>query len=228
MNGLFITGTDTGVGKTILSLLLLRYFYEKGYHPFYVKPFQTGCAEPSAPDSDARFIYSNTNQLRERDPSEAVIYCFQNPKAPWFAARDMDKEVGLEPVRQFIQEKEKKFHPLIVEGAGGLLVPLTENLLMADAVKELGLRLILAARAGLGTINHTLLSIESARMRGLDIAGIVFLDAGEIPTPKDLLSENREAIERFSGIPVAGVIGHIRDFSDPGDEYLAVFDRILK
>jgi dethiobiotin synthetase len=72
------------------------------------------------------------------------------------------------------------------------------------------------------------LSIEAAQMRGIGIAGIVFLDAGEIPTPKDLLAENKEAIERFSGIPVAGVIGHIRNFFNPGNEYVAVFDRILK
>ena len=227
MNGLFITGTDTGVGKTVLSLLLLRYFYEKGYQPFYVKPFQTGCVDPLAPDSDAQFIYSHTGPLQSRDPSESVLFCFRNPKAPWFAGRDMNTQVRLAPVRQFMQEKEQIFHPLIVEGAGGLLVPLTENLLVADAVKELGLRLILAARASLGTINHTLLSVEAAKKRAIEIAGIVFLDAGEIPTPADLLAENREAVERFSGIPVSGVIKHIRNFTNPGNDYIPVFDRML-
>ncbi len=79
-------------------------------------------------------------------------------------------------------------------------------------------RPVLAGRAGLGTINHTLLSIEALKIRGIDPVGIVFLDFGETGTPADMLRENIEAVEKFSGIKTAGVVGKINDFSDPGEE----------
>ncbi|MFH2066594.1 MAG: dethiobiotin synthase [Pseudomonadota bacterium] len=227
MESFFIAGTDTGVGKTIFCLLLMHYFGEKGYRPFYLKPFQTGCSDPYDTYSDARFIYSHIRRLREKDPADSMIFCFQNPKAPWFAGRDMNRQVDLASVSRIMNEKASRFNPIIVEGAGGLLVPLTENLLVADAVGRLNLKVILVARGSLGTINHTLLSIEAIMKRGIDLAGIVFMDAGESQTPEDLIRENMEAIKHFSGIPVAGVIRHIRDFSDPGVDYFSVLDKLF-
>ena len=85
---LFIVGTDTGVGKTVTSLLLMQYFYGLGKTPFYLKPFQTGCKDPYDKESDARFIYKNVRELQKKDPSDSVIYCFDKPKAPFFAARN--------------------------------------------------------------------------------------------------------------------------------------------
>ncbi len=227
MDHFFIAGTDTGVGKTVLSLLLMNYFYEKNYSPFYLKPFQTGCTDPFDTDSDARFIYSHIQQLRGKDPSESAVFCFKNPKAPWFAGRDMGKQVSLDPIIRIVKEKELLFNPVIVEGAGGVLVPLTDKLLVIDAVKSLGLKVILAARGSLGTINHTLLSIEAIQKRGVEVAGVVFMDKGELQTPEDLLLENMEAVKQFSGITVAGVIRNIRDFSNPGRDYIPVLDTLF-
>jgi dethiobiotin synthetase len=228
MDHFFIAGTDTGVGKTILSLLLMHYFFEKKYFPFYLKPFQTGCKDPCDTDSDARFIYSNVRQLRGKDPSESVVFCFNNPKAPWFAGRDMGRAVSPDPVIRIVKEKKALFTSVIVEGAGGVLVPLTENLLLIDIVKDLELKVVLAARGSLGTINHTLLSIEAIRKRGLEVTGVVFIEAGNCKTPEDLLQENMEAVEKFSGIAVPGVIGQIRDFSNPGRDYIPVLDTLFK
>jgi dethiobiotin synthetase len=227
MDNLFIAGTDTGIGKTVLSLLLMHYFYEKKFCPFYVKPFQTGCRDPYDTDSDARFIYSNIRQLREKDPAESVIFCYRNPKAPWFAGRDMGKQAQLEPIVKILSEKETFFNPIIVEGAGGILVPVTETLLAVDVVRTLGLKVVLAARSSLGTINHTLLTIEVMKNRGIEVTGVVFLDSGMVPTPKDLVLENMEAIKRFSGIQVAGTIGHIKDFFNPGKDHFPVFNRLF-
>ena len=88
----FVLGTDTGVGKTVLSLLLMRFCYQRGDRPFYIKPLQTGCRSPYDTDSDARFVYEHVEALKGKDPAESVIYCFKNPKAPYFAARDEGKE----------------------------------------------------------------------------------------------------------------------------------------
>ena len=213
----FITGTDTGVGKTVLSLMMMQLFYEKGYSPFYLKPLQTGCRDPYDEDSDAKFVYQNVGPLSGKDPADSVIYCFGNPKAPYFAARDegKEKELYVRVIEEFVNKKTQFFNPVIIEGAGGLLVPVGENTLMIDLIELTASKPIIAARAGLGTINHTLLTLEVLNRRGMEPLGIVFMDSGEIPTPRDMIDENIEAIETASGVKVAGVIGRIEDFSCP-------------
>lgn len=229
-NRIFVTGTDTGVGKTVLSLLLMQFLHEKGQNPFYLKLIQTGCTSPLDSDSDAKFIYENVSALKGKDPGASVVQCFTNPKAPWFAARDDAKRVNLQTLERTVEEKSPSHSVLILEGAGGLFVPVDENTLMIDLIDMLHAKPIIAARAGLGTINHTLLSIEALRARNLDPLGIFFMDSGEEETPKDMLHENIEAVERFSGIAVAGVVGTIKNFSSPDREsykpFLALFGEI--
>jgi dethiobiotin synthetase len=217
-NRIFVTGTDTGVGKTVLSLLLMQFLYECGANPFYLKLIQTGCTSPLDTDSDAKFIYENVSALKGKDPGASVAQCFTNPKAPWFAARDDGRQVDLKAVIGAVEEKSLSHSPLILEGAGGLFVPVNENTLMIDLIGMLHATPILAARAGLGTINHTILCIEALKARDLSPLGIIFLDFADEQTPKDMLQNNIEAIEKFSTIPVAGVIGKIDDFSMPGKE----------
>ena len=77
-----VVGTDTGVGKTVVSLLLMQWLYAEGYSPFYLKPFQTGCADPSDGRSDAAFVYRHTAALESKDPAPSVIYCRPTPTAP--------------------------------------------------------------------------------------------------------------------------------------------------
>ncbi len=211
----FITGTDTGVGKTVLSLMMMQFFYERGDSPFYIKPLQTGCRDPYDEDSDARFIYQNTGPLREKDPADSVIYCFRNPKAPYFAARDEGREddIDVKVIQEVVHKKAAFFNPLIIEGAGGLFVPVRENTLMIDMIELTASKPIIAARAGLGTINHTLLTIEALNRRGMAPAGVVFMDSGVSPTPRDMIDENIEAVEKNSGVKVAGVIRRIENFS---------------
>ncbi|SPD73015.1 ATP-dependent dethiobiotin synthetase BioD [uncultured Desulfobacterium sp.] len=226
----FITGTDTGVGKTVLSLLIMQYFYYKGLSPFYMKPFQTGCNDPYDTDSDARFIYSNIAQLKGKDPAQSVLYCFKNPKAPYFAARDegREREIKTEQVIQALAARAKDFSPIILEGAGGLFVPVDQRTLMIDLIERTESRPIIAARAGLGTINHTLLTIKVLRERGIEPTGIIFLDPGDRPTPPDMISENMESIKIFSGIQVAGVIGKIENFSMPQEKYYDIINKIFE
>jgi dethiobiotin synthetase len=224
---LFVTGTDTGVGKTVLSLLMMHYFHDMGLDPLYIKPVQTGCRDPYAPDSDSKLIYENVPALRGKDPAEAIAYCFTNPKAPYFAARDEGKEVDPGVINEFVNKRSASHSPIILEGAGGLFVPVCERVLMVDLITILGAKPILAARAGLGTINHTLLSLEALYTRGIEPEGVVLLDGSETPTPADMVSENIEAIEKVTGKKVAGVIGRVTDFSNPPKESYQVFDRLF-
>ncbi|MBM4270855.1 MAG: dethiobiotin synthase [Deltaproteobacteria bacterium] len=215
IGNLFVVGTDTGVGKTVLCLLMMQFFFSRGYTPFYLKPVQTGCREAHDIDSDARFIYQHVESLRDREPAESVVYCFRNPKAPLFAARDEGKTIDLEIIEQAVAEKAQSFSPLILEGAGGALVPVAGKTLIADMITRTDGKPVIAARAGLGTINHTLLTIEALWRRGLTPLGVIFIDAGDAPIPPAIIEENRWAIEDISGVKVAGVIKKISHFSEP-------------
>lgn len=210
---IYVVGTDTGVGKTVISLLLMQFFEARGHRPFYLKPLQTGCKDAYDRDSDAAFVYRHVTSLKNQDPANSVIYCFRNPKAPFFAARDEGRDIDLRRIDEVMAEKRVLYNPLILEAAGGLLVPVTEATLMVDTIKTSGARVLLAARAGLGTINHTLLSVAALRARNLEPSGIVFLAADA--TPADMIAENREAVQKYSGIAVAGVIGKVYDFDRP-------------
>ena len=212
---LFIVGTDTGVGKTVLSLLLMQFFFAMGRTPFYIKPVQTGCKDPYDIDSDARFIYRYVAPLKDNDPADSVIYCFKNPKAPLFAARDAGKTIDLQVIEDAVSQKGRDHSPLIIEAAGGVLVPVDRKAFVVDLISLTNGTPVIAARAGLGTINHTLLTIEALDKRGLKPLGIVFVEAGETETPPEMVCENKAAIEEASGIKVAGVIGRIHDFARP-------------
>jgi len=215
LDNIYVAGTDTCAGKTVLSLLLMQFFYAKGIEPFYLKMVQTGCRDAYDIESDARFIYENVSSLKGKDCAESVPYCFRNPKAPYFAARDQGVNIDLEVIKKAIDKKNISFHPVILEAAGGLLVPVTEKALIIDTIRIMEAGTLIAARAGLGTINHTLLAIEALDKRGIRPLGVVFMDFGEKPTPQDMISENIEAVENVSGLKVAGVINKIKNFSNP-------------
>ena len=222
-----VVGTDTGVGKTVVSLLLMQLLFAKGYAPFYLKPFQTGCRNPLDVDSDARFVYEHTLSLQRSDPAQSVIYCHQNPKAPYFAARDAGQTIDMNRVRQALEQKRCQYSPLIVEAAGGLMVPVGEDLLFVDVINQIQCRPLLVARAGLGTINHTLLSIEALQNRKIAPMGIVFVDGAPAHADPGLVAENIAAVEMFTDGGVSGVIFRLAHFDCPPQTAFAPLEKIL-
>lgn len=212
---IMVVGTDTGVGKSVVALMLMQLFYHRGYTPFYLKPFQTGCVDPYDDDSDAAFVYRFTAALKDKDPAASVTHCYPNPKAPLFAARDAGLKADLDTVQRIIRRKRSDHHPLIVEAAGGLLVPVTDTRTVADLIPMTHCRPLLAARPGLGTINHTLLSIDQLRRRNIDLLGVVFVEACDMETDPVMVKENTEAIETFGAVRVGGLIPWLHDFAAP-------------
>jgi dethiobiotin synthase len=182
----FITGTDTAVGKTVLSALLCA-----ALDAHYWKPIQTGVDEDE--DSDSRTVA----ELAELPPTRilAEAYTFGPPVSPHLAARWAGEHIDL--ARIAIPDALRS-QPLIVEGAGGVLVPVNENQFMLDLIRHLQLPTILASRSTLGTINHTLLSLAALRNAQLAIAGVVLI--GE---PN---ADNREAVEHYGNVHVLGEI----------------------
>ncbi|GBR37362.1 biotin synthesis protein [Neoasaia chiangmaiensis NBRC 101099] len=183
--GVFVTGTDTGVGKTLTSACLVR-----AWHANYWKPLQTGLAEE---DGDAPTVRSLARLSDNRMSPSA--YALQAPLSP-LAAAEMER-ITIDPAR-FSLPSCSDTTPLVVEGAGGLLVPVTDDWMLIDLIALYGMPVVLVARSGLGTINHTLLSIEALRARAIPIAGVVLNGA---PNPG-----NRAMIERFGHVRILAEI----------------------
>ncbi|NVN02409.1 MULTISPECIES: dethiobiotin synthase [Asaia] len=184
----FVTGTDTGIGKTLVSAILTR-----ALGATYWKPFQTGLNEEAGDTA-------GVTTLAELTPDRVIppAYAFQAPLSPQDAAALENIVVRPDTLR--LPEANK---PLVVEGAGGLMVPLNDDTLLIDWVADLDLPVILVCRSGLGTINHTLLSLAALRERGIEIAGIVM---SGVPN-----AGNRAAIERFGKIAVLAEIPLLDD-----------------
>jgi dethiobiotin synthetase len=177
MSGVFISGTDTGVGKTVVSCALARGLRAAGIDVGVMKPVETGVTAAGPEDAIA---------LREAaGVSDALsLICplqFAMPAAPQASARAEGRSLSLEPIDEAFATLQTRHRTMLVEGAGGLLVPFDEKTTMADLARRLRLPVLLVARASLGTINHTLLSVEACVRRDLDLVGVVISHAnGEL------------------------------------------------
>ena len=227
----FITGTDTGVGKTVLSLIMMRYFYREKKLPFYFKPFQTGCETPLSPDSDAAFVLRHIPELAEKrglsDIASSIGIRLREPKAPYFAAKNDKMAVKTDVIREKLAICSKGHDVIVLEGAGGLFVPVTRKKTIIDVMAEWGVIPVIAARAGLGTINHSVLTINALKKRGLEPCGIVFLKGPGDETDSTALEENMEGVEMLTGFRPAGVIPAITDFRDIPETCFGVMENLF-
>jgi dethiobiotin synthetase len=193
--GLFVTGTDTGVGKTAVSSAIVAAFSSR-CRVGVMKPCETGGGD------DARRLIAASGQEWPLD--DVSPYRLAIPASPAAAASHEKRTISLSTIESAFARIRAASDLVIVEGAGGLLVPLTEHLTIADLVNRLRLPLLIVARPSLGTINHTLLTIESARARGIPVVGFVF-SRRERPTGADEPT-NAVAITRASGVPWLGTL----------------------
>ena len=198
--GIFITGTDTGVGKTVVSTALALILKQSGNKVAVMKPVQTGT--DSGGNLDIEFIQS---VIETNYPLDNVCpYRFSHPLAPLVAANLVGERIDLERIKSCYYKLASIHDTVIVEGAGGLLVPLTDNYLMSDLASNLGLSLIIVTRPSLGTLNHTLLTVESAKARGLKVMGIII---NQFPSYPGLAERtNPELILKMTGEPILGIL----------------------
>lgn len=155
---IFVTGTDTGVGKTLMTALLLEHLRHTGVHALAMKPFCSGGL------ADVRLLQSL--QRGELTDAEMNPFYFEEPIAPYVAAKKRGREIRLNQVIARIHHVSKRCECLLVEGSGGLLVPLGKGFTVAGLIADLDCRVIVVARNSLGTINHTLLTINALRALG--------------------------------------------------------------
>ncbi len=171
--GLFIAGTDTGVGKTILAAGLVRLARHKGLRSLGVKPVETGCAYRSGELYPEDGVFLRDASEKDLSLDECVPYRFSLPASPARAATMVGTRLCLGDLVEHVFALAESADVIVVEGAGGLLVPIQDNLMMIDLIQRLGYPTILVARTRLGTVNHTLLSVQALEQRELEITGIV-------------------------------------------------------
>jgi dethiobiotin synthetase len=199
LKGLFVTGTDTNVGKTVVSAALMhRCRIDTAVR--YWKPIQTGIE-----DSDDT---ADVARLGACDASEVVRWGIRLPRpvSPHLASRWSGGMIDIRSLVDFARQQPLD-RAWIVEGAGGVLVPLNETETMADLMAALTLPVVVAARASLGTINHTLLTLDALRGRGVHVAGVVMVG--------DRNPDNREAIEHYGRIGVVGELPWLTPLTPP-------------
>jgi len=197
--GVFITGTDTGVGKTYVAVLAVRMLRAAGVDVGAMKPVETGCAR-----SDG-FLAADASALAEAagsadEMSLIVPYKFEAPVAPLVAARGEGAEIEPEKIREAFGKLCDRHSFVVVEGAGGLLVPVAESYDMADLAADLDLPLLVVAESKLGVINHTLLTLEACRERGLRVAGVVLNNA--TPEADEAARTNGDLLRELASCPV--------------------------
>jgi dethiobiotin synthetase len=213
--GLFVVGTDTGVGKTVVASAIAGLLVAQGHRVGVLKPVATGASrengEWESDDGEALL-----DALAERAPRDRVVpLAFEPPLAPPVAARCAGETLAWEDVERATSDALQWWHSradvMVVEGVGGLLCPLAEGATVADLAVSLDYPLVVVARRGLGTLNHTLLTVEAARLRGLRIAGVLLNGAEPTANPLAEATNRAELARRLEGVPVLAELPHEPD-----------------
>ena len=205
--GIFVAGTDTGVGKTLVAGGLAAFYRRSGLRAGVMKPVESGCErrDDGLYPHDALFLKTMSSSAADLD--EIVPYRLEHPLTPSVAAALECVEIDLARIHRAYRRLEGRHDVMLVEGAGGLLAPLFHHLNSVDVIRLLAIPLIVVARNALGTINHTLLTVEHARRNGLNIIGIIINNCSSSP---DLSAEtNPQVIEALAGVPLLGVMPYV-------------------
>ena len=223
MDGFFITGTDTGVGKTLIAGAIVRALSLQGRRVGVMKPFESGCRRNGDTLVPADALYLRTMAGSQDDLALICPYTFERPLAPGVAARLEHVSIRLEKVQEIYSQLSAQHDIMLVEGAGGLMVPISEEQLIIDVVRLLQLPLIIVARTALGTINHTLLTVREAQRAGIRVCGIILNKVS--PEPDEAEDTNPEVIRKFSNVPLLGQVPFIPEVKRANPEFLSSLAR---
>lgn len=206
----FVTGTDTDIGKTVVTAGLAAVMQSLGYKAGVYKPFQSG-----AETKNGFLVSPDLAYVKKLDFYVETLcsYLLKAPTAPYIAAELEGVQIDLSTVQREYQSIKQNCEILLVEGAGGIMVPIAKDLLMLDAVKMLSIPLLIVARPDLGTINHTLLTINQAKEAGLDIAGVV-INRYPQGTNDIAIKTAPRLIEEYSDASILGIIPDIPNFDN--------------
>lgn len=214
--GIFVTGTDTDVGKTFVSAGIASLLKEQGVDIGVFKPMMSGVRRED-PQSDAYILKEMSGDEQPLDQINPFV--FDEPLAPYVAQARMGLNITMDDILDHWQRIRNRHTFYLVEGAGGLAVPLGANFLVADLAKALDFPLLIVARPHLGTVNHVLLTISYAKHLGLDVLGIILNGFRE-----DQLGvaeqTNPDLIREFTDVPILGMIPYMKTSSRDEQESL--------
>ncbi len=226
INAIFVTGTDTGVGKTVVTGLLARFLKEKGYRVITQKWIQTGSAGFSSDiESHLEIMGSDRNDIKNYMPHVSP-YMFKTPCSPHLASKIENNSISAQKIKRSFEVLSRDFDFVIIEGIGGALVPFNEKRLVIDIAKELDLPVLVVAQNKLGAINHTLLTMEALKSRKMKMLGVIFNNAkGE---DKEILADNPRIIQALSEEKILGVLSWIKNYDKLYKKFIPIGQRILK
>jgi dethiobiotin synthetase len=214
MAGILVTGTDTGVGKTVVACAVAAGLVERGVAVAVWKPVETGVAGAPPEGTDAERLARASGRM---DPIDAICpYRFHAPLAPAIAARLEGTTVDVDRLGRLYAQRAQEAEIVVVEGAGGLLVPLADRVTYVELARRLGLPLVIVVPNRLGAINHAALTARVAAVEGLAVVGFVLnaphpragSPASGSPPPDDPAATNRDAIVELTGLPCLGELPH--------------------
>ena len=210
--GLFIAGTDTGVGKTFITGGLASFFHQRGVRVGVMKPVESGCERLADGLHPQDGIFLQKMSSSTDDLEKIVPYRLEHPLTPSVAAELENVIIDLEAIKDIYQQGEDQYDLMLVEGVGGLLAPLYKRFTSVDLIRLLDIPLVVVARNALGTINHTLLTVEHSRQSGLTVLGVILNCCSSDPDVS--VETNHQVIRELSGVPF---LGEIPFFSNPAE-----------
>jgi dethiobiotin synthetase len=219
--GFFITGTDTGVGKTVIAAAIIKMIRARGISVCGMKPVETGCSRSGSClcPSDGTFLKKAAGM--EETLNLITPYCFETPVAPSLASEMEGRPVSIDVILEKFHLLLKRYHAAVVEGVGGILVPMKRDYFVIDLIREMKLPLIVVSRPSLGTLNHTLLTVNFALKQGIAVAGVII---NFTRPPDETVAENTNPLllRQLSPVPLIGVFPYLRDLDNQTIEVAAL------
>lgn len=194
--GIFITATGTDAGKTYISALIVKKMREEGLNCGYYKPALSGDVYPN----DCEYVLKTAGI--EDDAKDFVSYKFKPALSPHLASQKENTQIILGKIIEDFNRIQKSYDYVLVEGAGGIVCPFGDNLLLEDVIKNLGLDIIIVAPSGLGSINSTVLTVEYARSHGINVKGIIMNNFDN----SEMHIDNKKMIEKLTGLKVLATV----------------------
>ena len=220
----FITGTDTGVGKTVVTGLLARFFLKKGSSIITQKWIGTGSRGFSA-DIQTHLKLMNKPKAYIKDHLEYVCpYTFKAACSPHLAAESEGKKISSNKIKKDFKLLNKVFNFVLVEGVGGVLVPFDKSHTVIDIVKDLHLPVLIVVGNKLGAINHTLLTVEALKKRKIDVLGMVFNNFPK--QDQKILADNQRIIKSITKYEVFGALNRRTDHNKLHEDFIPIGEKI--
>ena len=227
MRGIFITGTDTGAGKTMVTGLLARYLMEKGCAVITQKWIQTGCKGFMSSDAEAHLKIMARKKDDIKDYLDCVLpYAFKKAASPHLACSIENKRIDPDKIIKSYRILSRDFDFVIAEGVGGVLVPFNKNKFLIDVAAKLALPVLIVALNKLGAVNHTLLTIEALKRRNIKILGVLFNNLNN--EDRAVLKDNPLIVKALSKENIFGVLNRRDSLGKLYREFTPIGEKIYK